>query len=596
MIEGDYTYHFNLTLNPFVQSVQQKITNGKLRVNHNMQRVNFWKSTWYPPTKMHLILLYRYISLILTSFFFLIGPPQSPLLFKIGVVTSLTFASWILTVLQRRYKDTPNILKTIVLTEIISLTILLLFTGGITSPFIWYAFNPILIAASLLTPLISWSILTFYLASATMITYTLYDLDNILSILQNNSYIYLVCLLTTFLVLLFSSLTKELISKATNLTTQQQQLQHVNNQLSETNEMYKTTLEHIMSLYPLMDHLNKRPDNIADEMAVALITCMQKQHVFCFLIDLESQQRYVANKTNDPTIENQLQKNWHHLSQKEASFFYTFNQTHYWIKVIRTSTYVGVQGIEVKSEDEMIHSSLLQRTFEFIAELCECLLERRHIEEIKDELLIIEEQNRIANEIHDSVSQKLFSIVYSLHSLQHKKNNLTTRDLNEQYRLLSNTANSTIKELRGAIYRLSSVKKGDKPFILLVKNYLEEYSKLTNVTIDFQMTGNEALLSSKLKTNLYRIICEACGNAVRHGECSVITVQFSISDENTSLIIHDNGIGFAANKKKPKEKGIGMVNMKNIVHSFGGHFTVASNKKDGTMIRIHISHYQKITV
>ena len=85
-----------------------------------------------------------------------------------------------------------------------------------------------------------------------------------------------------------------------------------------------------------------------------------------------------------------------------------------------------------------------------------------------DQIIIIEEQNRIANEIHDSVSQRLFGIVYSLHSLQDKSENITREELNKEYKFLSKTANTTIKELRSAIYRLSSVKKGEKPFQILV--------------------------------------------------------------------------------------------------------------------------------
>ena len=59
--------------------------------------------------------------------------------------------------------------------ETIGLTLLLLPTGGISSPFIWYALNPVLVAASFLTPLFCWGILAFYLGSATFIAYYLGD-------------------------------------------------------------------------------------------------------------------------------------------------------------------------------------------------------------------------------------------------------------------------------------------------------------------------------------------------------------------------------------------------------------------------------------
>ena len=47
----------------------------------------------------------------------------------------------------------------------------------------------------------------------------------------------------------------------------------------------------------------------------------------------------------------------------------------------------------------------------------------------------------------------------------------------------------------------------------------------------------------QLKQGLYRIISEACGNAVRHGECHVIDLRLYLVDEKTVLVIQDDGIG-----------------------------------------------------
>jgi len=160
---------------------------------------------------------------------------------------SLGVAAWITTNLQRKYLGNNTILKSIVLTETIGLTLLLMPTGGISSPFIWYALNPVLVAASFLTPLFCWAALSFYLGSATLIAYTLFPSDNMIIILQEKSYIYLVCLLTTLLVRLFTGLTSDLDSKATVLKAQQEELLHVNKKLTEMNDKYQDTLEHIMS-------------------------------------------------------------------------------------------------------------------------------------------------------------------------------------------------------------------------------------------------------------------------------------------------------------------------------------------------------------
>ncbi|WP_342600203.1 ATP-binding protein [Psychrobacillus sp. FSL H8-0483] len=543
-----------------------------------------------PSSKPHLVLVYRYISLILTSCFFLLGPPQSPFVFKVGLVVSLGVAAWILTDLQRKYVGNSKVLKTIVLTETIGLTLLLIPTGGIESPFIWYALNPVLAAASFLTPLFCWGVLTFYLSSATFIASSLFRIDNMVTILEENSYIYLVCLLITLLASLFLGLTKELDAKATELML-------VNKKLSESNEMYENTLEHIMSLYHLMDNFSadKNPEKLTTDITSSLINCTQKESAFFWLIDLHKQKSYLANTTSILNMEEELKKDWHNISQKKESFMDKIHDEYFWMKVIRTSKNVGVVGINVSSFSEVRDTFLLNRTFEFIAELSEIMLERIHMDKMMDQLIIIEEQNRIANEIHDSVSQKLFGIVYSLHSLQNKSRNISKEELNREYQFLSKIANSTIKELRAAIYRLSSVKKGDKPFLVLLKNYLEEYAKLNDVRIDYQIEGDESFIPHDLKTGLYRVICEACGNAVRHGKCHVMEIRVSLLEEKTLVVIQDDGIGINLHKQEEKkEKGIGLFNMKSIVNSFNGTFSIEGIPGMGTKIQIDIPHVKML--
>ena len=200
------------------------------------------------------------------------------------------YCSMDLTDLQKRYVENTKILKTIVLAETLGLTLLLIPTGGISSPFIWYALNPVLVAAVFLTPLFCLGALTFYLGSATLIAYHLFHID-IVMILQEKSYFYLVCLLTTLLVWLFSGLMKELDSKASLLNEQQEKLLLVNKHLTKMNEKYEETLEHIMSLYHLMDKFSskKSPQKLIQEITTSLLKCTQSDSAFFWLTDLNRQ-------------------------------------------------------------------------------------------------------------------------------------------------------------------------------------------------------------------------------------------------------------------------------------------------------------------
>ena len=213
-----------------------------------------------------------------------------------------------------------------------------------------------------------------------------------------------------------------------------------------------------------------------------------------------------------------------------------------------------------------------------------------HINEI-----IIDEQNRIANEIHDSVSQRLFGLVCSLHSLQVNGPDMTAEELNEEYQFLSHSANMTLKELRAAIFRLSSIKNGEDVFLVRLTNFLDEYARLVDIRIDYQITGNAAFISEELKQALYRIICEACGNAVRHGGCTAIEIRLSLSNEKTVLEIQDNGCGINLQTHEDREKkGIGLINMKNSVSSFFGTFSIGGLQGLGTEIQIEIPNIKTI--
>ena len=546
---------------------------------------------------MRLIFLYRTLSLGLTSFFYLIGP-QFPFIFKLVVVISLAIAAWIITDLQRKYISNNNVLKTIVLTETIGLTLLLIPTGGISSPFIWYALNPVLVAATFLTPLFCWIALSFYLGSATVIAYYVFQVDSLVMILDEQSYFYVVCILTTLLASLFSTLTSELDSKTTVLLKQHEELLLANTKLIETNEKYEDTLDHIMSLYHLIDNFSskKGPEKLIEEITTSLLTCTQSEAAFFWLTDLDYQNTHLANTTNNPALILDLQREWTSLRDRKEPFAHQIGNDLYWLKLIRTSRHIGVLGVTIPGSIDQRMPFLLKRTFEFLAELSEIMLERIHMDQMMDQMIVVEEQNRIADEIHDSVSQRLFGIVYSLHGLQIKSRTMTTEQLNAEYQFLSQSANTTIKELRSAIYRLSSLKKGEKPFLLRVKTYLDDFAKLNDIQIDYQITGDESLISTELKQGFYRIISEACGNSVRHGNCHIIDFRFSVLQDKTILTIKDDGVGINPNEDERRSTvGIGLLNIQSIVRSFNGIFSIDGVSGIGTVIQIEIPSISMLT-
>jgi signal transduction histidine kinase len=248
----------------------------------------------------------------------------------------------------------------------------------------------------------------------------------------------------------------------------------------------------------------------------------------------------------------------------------------------------GLIGITIKPNEKKINQQYIEQ-LNFISELSAMILDRFYLEQMSDSLIIAEEQNRIANEIHDSVSQRLFSISCAIHEVMKKSKKISIEQLQEKLMCIQDAANISIKELRRTIYGLSYRKSGEGIFQLDIEKLLKDVAKLNNVDINFKMSGNEEHLSSPLKKALYRIVSEATGNAIRHGKCSRLDIHLNIDNTMTNLFIKDDGEGFILqNVYQQKDTGLGITNMKHLVESFNGRILIDSTLKKGTTIEITI--------
>jgi NarL family two-component system sensor histidine kinase LiaS len=145
-------------------------------------------------------------------------------------------------------------------------------------------------------------------------------------------------------------------------------------------------------------------------------------------------------------------------------------------------------------------------------------------------------------------------------------------------------------ELKAFIYNLSPEKNKMKSFYENVYKFLHEFASLNNIKLDIVLRGEAERLDNDLKLALIRIIREASGNAVRHGECSKIKVKMIIEPACCSLMIEDNGRGFRVEELKLNcdRQGLGVNNMKTLTQIFNGTFHLTSTPGNGTRIRIAI--------
>ncbi|MBM7563617.1 sensor histidine kinase [Paenibacillus sacheonensis] len=199
--------------------------------------------------------------------------------------------------------------------------------------------------------------------------------------------------------------------------------------------------------------------------------------------------------------------------------------------------------------------------------------------------LLIEERNRIAEELHDRVSQHLFGIIYAIHSMSNGWKDMTDQQKLEQLKEIQGAASTASGELRATINCLSTSKNGNGTWIGIVESQLANQAKLNGVQIVFHAPKSGGLLSINHQKALYRVILEGVGNAIRHGASKCVIVDLTMKQGAVKLSIEDDGSGFDVRSKLNKTgPGFGLCNMHALAVSLGGTFEIESKEGVGTRI------------
>ena len=522
---------------------------------------------------IRLIYSYRYASLFITSIFYLSAGPIAILPYKLATVVSLYIAARLITDIYVRYLQFTRRLQTIILLETLIITLLLAPTGGLDSPFIWYALNPVLVAAAYLSSHFCWFNLVFYMTSAAFISSGMFNKGNFLELLMQRSYLMLVFILITLLVQLMSALLKK---------------------LNEANKKQSEALEHTMSLYKIIEAFTSKDElqtffqtftNYLAELTKAKISFFWQN------TDTEDLGQLFTNdnisKDLQVRLQMQLELKIANLKRKDYHIVFKINNRSFQAVVVKSSTKIyGVLGIEV--ENYNTDSQTFKRQLTFLSDLSSIVLERFAMEEVTGKLMLMEDRNRIANEIHDSVSQQLFSISSALYRLKTNWRSLPEKDIIKQLELLSSSGNIAMRELRQSIYSLSTQKFGERIFFSSIQAYLESLARLNDIVINVDLIGEQEQLPAGLEKCIYRIVCEATGNALKHGNSSIISVQLHVNSGVIKIIVEDNGSGFELEKMDKESVGLGLRNMQKLVHSVGGIFKMKSTLGVGTKVHVEL--------
>jgi NarL family two-component system sensor histidine kinase LiaS len=206
-------------------------------------------------------------------------------------------------------------------------------------------------------------------------------------------------------------------------------------------------------------------------------------------------------------------------------------------------------------------------------------------------LAVVEERNRLARELHDSVKQNLFSVAMTASAIRAKFSAMddAPTDLEEMVQEVETTARAAQQEMTRLIEDLRPESLYDQGLAEAINDYTLILGAREHLLIYLDVHGNDKLLPPTVAEALYRVAQEALHNVARHARATRVDVDLRCIPEQVSLTIEDNGVGFDSSET---HKGLGLGHMRERIMEVGGVLSVESQPGIGTTVvaEVALSH------
>ncbi|MDQ4077524.1 MAG: histidine kinase [Chloroflexota bacterium] len=207
------------------------------------------------------------------------------------------------------------------------------------------------------------------------------------------------------------------------------------------------------------------------------------------------------------------------------------------------------------------------------------------------QLAVVEERQRLARELHDSVTQSLYSLTLFAEAGRRQSTVGAWATVEQYLGRLSETAHQALKEMRLLVYELRPPTLEHDGLVGALQRRLDAVEKRAGIDARLLVEGDRQL-PAPLEEALYRIAQEAFNNALKHASASTITVRLYADEREVMLEVVDDGQGFDVSSAVDGG-GLGLTSMRERVERLGGFLTILSQPGVGTTVRVQVSMAQQ---
>ncbi|MFF9122282.1 GAF domain-containing sensor histidine kinase [Streptomyces sp. NPDC014889] len=235
-------------------------------------------------------------------------------------------------------------------------------------------------------------------------------------------------------------------------------------------------------------------------------------------------------------------------------------------------------GCGFTEEDEELLSILAQHAA--------IALTNARLYERSRELTIAEERSRLAHELHDAVSQKLFSLRLTAQAATALVDRDPARAKGELQQVAALAAEA-VDELRAAVVELRPAALDEDGLVATLRTQIQVLDRAHSARVTFTTRGIRALPAAQEEAML-RVAQEALHNALRHARADHVDVALDRRGGGAVLRITDDGTGFDPKAVRRAGRHLGLVSMRDRASGVGGRLTVESAPGKGTAVEMEV--------
>lgn len=255
------------------------------------------------------------------------------------------------------------------------------------------------------------------------------------------------------------------------------------------------------------------------------------------------------------------------------------------VPIIATGRVMGALNLE--SQQVAAFTTADVAVLETAADILAGAIENARLYQRAQAAAVLEERNRLARELHDSVTQQLFSMTLTAQAARaHLEKN--PQRAAQQLERLQETASAALAEMRALIFQLRPPALREQGLVAALNQHAAVVSRREGLRIELTVTGDERLARG-IEQPIYRIVQEALNNVVKHAQASSVRVVLEFSAERVRLRVSDDGQGFDINAPQTGNgRHLGLISMRERAAEINGTMELRSTIGGGTEVIVTV--------